>query len=107
MIPKEYLGRYLLYGSRNDYFETTSSNAIISSTSAVENKTYFIVLDDTNFSYHYSDNGKAIRYKATNHEPNYYFLFFTNRTSQRAAVINWSGFSGTPYDFIHANDINK
>ncbi|TXJ32414.1 hypothetical protein EPJ69_06030 [Brachyspira aalborgi] len=105
IIPQGFSGKYI-YGNNNrdNYFETTSSNAIIGSPKAIRQGVLPLVLVGTN-DYWDSINGKEITYRDLVEYSGYRYSFYTNKNSKRTLNVwnpasLWNG-------YIHADDINK
>ena len=104
IIPKGFSGKYIY---NNNYFETTSSNAIIGSPKATRTGVIPLVLVGTNYN-KYSINGKAITYNEDlGKAPDYSYSFYTNKDSKRTLSFSSLHSAGWWMVYIHADDINK
>ena len=104
IIPKGFSGKYIY---NNNYFETTSSNAIIGSPKNERKGVIPLVLVGTN-DYRDSINGKAITYNEDlGKAPDYSYSFFTNTDSKRQLTFGSLHSAGWWMVYIHADDINK
>ena len=111
IIPKGFSGKYILPKNDgsfnyNDYFETTSSNAIIGSPKVIRQGVIPIVLKDSNFSHNDSINGKSIMYfeDYLGKNPEFSFIFFTNKDSKRTLIFQSLLSGGWRRECIHADD---
>ena len=86
IIPQGFSGKYILINDGNQYFETTSSNAIIGSDKNYRKGVLPLVLEGTN-DYAESINGKAITYREVLGEDRYYrYRFYTNRKDKKRTL---------------------
>ena len=104
LIPKEFSGKYIRWNGaeyiNEDYFETTSSNTIISGTSLATAGKGIIPIS------HRTTTSSRITYDALNNN-NDCFIFYTNNQSKRELILGSRASSGWSRTFIHADDINK
>ena len=108
IIPQGFSGKYIYdNNNRDNYFETTSSNAIIGSPKAIRQGVLPLVLVGTNDN-GFSINGKAITYNEDlGKAPDYSYSFYTNKDSKRTLSFSSLHSAGWWMVYIHADDINK
>ena len=106
IIPKGFSGKYIYENNnRDNYFETTSSNAIIGSPKAIRQGVLPLVLVGTNDNGD-SINGKEITYRDLVEYYGYRYRFYTNKNDSKRTLNVWNPAS-LWNGYIHADDINK